>query len=68
MFNASNSEIILLVHCCRLVWSLLVNGVLLAWDPETRTRVFKVCGRGFWVAGALIQSTKLAKVYVYMPP
>ena len=29
------------------MWSLLVNGVLLGWDPETRTRVIKVCGWGF---------------------
>ena len=24
-----------------------MNGVLLGWDPETRTRVIKVCGWGF---------------------
>ena len=27
----------------RLVWALLLNGVLLGFDPETREKVAKVC-------------------------
>ena len=34
-------------HTCActhsLVWALLLNGILLAWNPETRNQVTKVC-------------------------
>ena len=35
-------KLILHSRTCSTVWALLLNGMLIAWDPETRTRRAKV--------------------------